>query len=260
MKRKRWLLPAVLIVGALAAAMAVRLRFEDQQMDEYIKTASILPGVYADQFDPDLSMTAYEIFDNSLDTYDELERHAGDVVVGEVVDQCQDHGTIKTSIQIHQVIKGDLKEAQTVEVDEPVYFTEDQRDFPDGRLEGSQGYLPMKKGRQYMLFLQRHPYGDAYGLISDLYGKLPVDAPLNVYHAEYTGEYIPLSQLDAYDVFYIDPSEDKQYLAEEMKHCDADGSDNECVRLKKKEDALALYERYEQKLTELWQACQEKIR
>ena len=54
MKRKRWLLPAVLIVGALAAAMAVRLRFEDQQMDEYIKTASILPGVYADQFDPDL--------------------------------------------------------------------------------------------------------------------------------------------------------------------------------------------------------------
>lgn len=75
MKRKRWLLPAVLIVGALAAAMAVRLRFEDQQMDEYIKTASILPGVYADQFDPDLSMTAYEIFDNSLDTYDELERH-----------------------------------------------------------------------------------------------------------------------------------------------------------------------------------------
>ena len=176
MKRKRWLLPAVLIVGALAAAMAVRLRFEDQQMDEYIKTASILPGVYADQLDPDLSMTAYEIFDNSLDTYDELERHAGDVVVGEAVDQCQDHGTIKTSIQIHQVIKGDLKEAQTVEVDEPVYFTEDQRDFPDGRLEGSQGYLPMKKGRQYMLFLQRHPYGDAYGLISDLYGKLPVDA------------------------------------------------------------------------------------
>ena len=45
-----------------------------------------------------------------------------------------------------------------------------------------------------------------------------------------------------------------------MKHCDADGSDDECVRLKKKEDALALYERYEQKLTELWQACQEKIR
>ena len=42
MKRKRWLLPAVLIVGALARdgrSSSIR----DQQMDEYIKTASILP-------------------------------------------------------------------------------------------------------------------------------------------------------------------------------------------------------------------------
>ena len=154
MKRKQWLFSAGLVILLILVSFIVRFRFEDKQMDEYIKKASILPSVYSDQFDPDLSTTAYEIFDNSLDTYDELEENADTVVVGEVMDQCQNHGTVKTLIQIRQVIKGNLTESESIEVYEPVNFTEDPRDFPDGRLEGSSGYLLMKKGQSYILFLQ----------------------------------------------------------------------------------------------------------
>ena len=259
MKRKQWLFSAGLVILLILVSFIVRFRFEDKQMDEYIKKASILPSVYSDQFDPDLSTTAYEIFDNSLDTYDELEENADTVVVGEVMDQCQNHGTVKTLIQIRQVIKGNLTESESIEVYEPVNFTEDPRDFPDGRLEGSSGYLLMKKGQLYILFLQSHPYSETYNLVSDLYGKLPVENSPKVYHLEYTGEYIPLSKFDGYDAFYVDPKEEKEYLKEEMQLYE-DRNCEEYVRLKKKEDAIILYEQYESKLEELWQECQRIMR
>lgn len=258
MKRRRWICAGVLIAVLLLAAFMMRLRFAEGHMEEYFAKAVILPSVYSDQFDPSLSTTVYEIFDNSLDTYEELEQKAGDIVIGEVMSQCQDHGVVKTAVQIHQVIKGKLTNSQTIMVYEPVNFTEDARDFPDGRLEGSPGYLLMKKGRPYVLFLQDHPYSDGYNLVSDLYGKIPAYAAPKFCHLEYTGEYMPLSQLDEYDAFYVDPKEDKAYLKEEMSLCEDKNSD-EYARLQKKAEAFTQYENYERKLKQLWQECQDML-
>lgn len=85
-----------------------------------------------------------------------------------------------TSLQITEVLKGDLKAGDTIRLDEP-YRVENRDDGPTVIIDNfyPNNYVPAEKGKEYLFFLihqdeSRGKFADTYAVNSRVYNHFPV--------------------------------------------------------------------------------------
>lgn len=243
MNKQRLRIILVLVLGSLGISTFMNMKMRNESVD--IDDASVLMTSSYYVMNDETLPTNLKLYNNGLDSFDELYNHADYVLKVQFVSRVQRQKTFISKMNIQEVYKGNLQNYEDIHILEPCFFES------SGVFSTIEQYIPFKDNTSYIVFLQDGEYNDiGYNFVSNVYGKFPINnEPSFIKYTE--AFHLTYQELMNYDFGYQKVTESMyENVDQQVNTCNTDES---CKNAEAHRKAIQLYDAYPEKILRIWE-------